>query len=127
MMSNAKKRPSVAYFPLLDTDHNLTRLKVDDPENGLLEALQKAVGGYIEVVRPRYAPDFLFVINEEGKIHHMEFNLEASILYGNPIDCLVGNVVVARLNDAGDDLTGWDENDCGSVMRELCYLLKSAG
>jgi hypothetical protein len=56
-----------------------------------LTELQKIVGGYIELI---YLNDGrVMVINEEGKIDGLEYNLTATLAYGN--DVIVGNVLVS--------------------------------
>lgn len=51
------------------------------PQNGetfSLKELQDYIGGYIELVYSRIG-DKIMVVNEEGKLHGLKFNLEASI------------------------------------------------
>ena len=58
-----------------------------------LEQLQKMVGGYIEVVK---SPDskYQIVIDEEGELKGKPFNKDATALYDNPNDELVGDAVI---------------------------------
>lgn len=67
------------------------------PKNGndyALDELQGFVGGLIEIV---YLPDgLLMVVNEEGLILGLPFNINASILAGHPI---VGNALVCRSDE----------------------------
>ena len=57
-----------------------------------LEELQSAVEGYIEYVRlPRGNGHQQMVVNEEGLIHGLPFNAEASRIAGVTI---VGNAVI---------------------------------
>jgi hypothetical protein len=68
-----------------------------------LEELQEFVHGYIEFVKLGNA--ITMVVNEEGKLNRLPFNLTATELlhsvYG-PWDSIVGDVLVAR-NDELDD------------------------
>mgnify|MGYP001576913111 CR=1 FL=1 len=66
-----------------------------------LEELQKAVGGYIEILHP---PDraLLMVINEEGKLQGLPPNEAATRLMGDrllPGDYIVGNALVCWNKD----------------------------
>ena len=54
----------------------------------VLEELQKAVGGLIEVV---YLQDAIMIINQEGLVHGLQYNMLASEIAIQPI---VGNVVL---------------------------------
>ena len=57
----------------------------------LLE-LQQIVGGYIQCV---YLNDGrTIVMNEEGKINNLKFNEQATKLYSNPNDFIVGDVLI---------------------------------
>ena len=65
-----------------------------------LEALQKGVGGYIELVpyftELRGEPCQVFC-NEEGKLHSLPTNINATILWQqqcSTVDVLVGDVVI---------------------------------
>jgi hypothetical protein len=67
-----------------------------EPKNGTdfsLEEMQKIVGGYIEIVHVPRSRD-LIVLNEEGKLEGLPLNQKATALYANPMDCIVGNVLV---------------------------------
>ena len=73
------------------------------PEDGKylsLEQLQKAVGGYIEIVN--VDDDKILIINEEGKLEDLPVNTMATSLYQQvhgPIDVIVGNVVFAMTSE----------------------------
>lgn len=65
------------------------------PKNGTdfsLEELNEFVGGYIEIVST--TDGRIMVLNEEGKLNGLPVNLAATILYGNPNDVIVGDVLV---------------------------------
>jgi hypothetical protein len=80
------------------------------PKNGShfqLEELQEIVGGYIEIVHPgsfdmrgildldeptRFSGKLL-VINEEGKNKGLPLNIRATVIWGNPNDYIVGDVL----------------------------------
>lgn len=65
---------------------------VTNPKNGKdfqLDELQKIVGGYIEIV---HLPNGqIMVVNEEGLIHGLPYNADASI---EAMDIIVGDVLV---------------------------------
>jgi hypothetical protein len=65
------------------------------PLNGVeftLKEMQKIVGGYIQVLHLKDGR--LMVINEEGKMDHLDYNEQASRLYNNQYDFIVGNVLI---------------------------------
>lgn len=68
-----------------------------------LEAMQAAVGGYIQIVHSQY-DDTCFVIDEEGKFKGKEINIDATIsarahkaIFEN--DVIVGDVIICNRND----------------------------
>lgn len=71
-----------------------------DSESGGLEALQNAVGGYIQLVPisdPKGDPDETFTMycNEEGKLHSLDYNSPATRLSGLwPHDVIVGDAII---------------------------------
>lgn len=69
-----------------------------------LETLQELVGGYIEYVEIDYGVDM--IINEEGKVMDLEYNLGATLLYRAThfgSDYICGNVIIVRTNEQGEN------------------------
>ena len=77
-----------------------TLIKIDGTietlTNTNLDTLQKAVGGYIEIVN--LPNGRLLVVDEEGLLKKKDINIKASTMYGNVV---VGDVVLCR-NDEID-------------------------
>jgi hypothetical protein len=76
---------------------------------GTLATLQKAVGGYIEVIDlPKH--NKVMVVNEEGKLNNLKTNLYATFLfmkeYSHIADMIVGDAVFlsANTNSLGDPI-----------------------
>ena len=74
-------------------DENFIIPKGDSQKS--LDVLQKAVGGYIEVVSPHKLERTKLYVNEEGKMHDFTANVIATGINGNVI---VGDVVVQTSN-----------------------------
>lgn len=84
-----------------------------------LARLQKAVGGYIEVVRLNAAQldraqrlcgetfgqlGYVFlVVNEEGKLKGAPLNMVATMIYGARGDVIVGNALIVEMPPEVDD------------------------
>lgn len=73
--------------------------KVIDIEDKL-EVLQEAVGGYIECVSAFDDPSVCYIVNEEGKLDNLPWNVPL-VYNGKIVDVLAGNVLVV-----GDDGEG---------------------
>lgn len=79
---------------VFDTEN---RIQLKDFGEPLLDNLQKEVGGYIEVVHPKYLPEGLcMVVDDEGLLKGSPVNNIASILYGTPEhgQPIAGNAVI---------------------------------
>lgn len=74
-----------------------------------LEAFQRIVGGYIEVVRFK---DCLIVCNEEGKLQGLPVNFRLGY------DVIVGDVVFTQSDNTGD-FTDLSESDIDSVIKSF--------
>lgn len=68
-----------------------------------LEAMQAAVGGYIQIVHSQFE-DICFVMDEDGKFKGKEINIDATIsarahkaIFEN--DVIVGDVIICNRND----------------------------
>lgn len=98
---------------VFDTENRMQFKDFDEP---LLDSLQKEVGGYIEVVHPKYLPEGLcMVVDDEGLLKGFSVNKIASVLYGTlehgqPI---VGNAVILREGfvDGERDFMSLDDDD----------------
>ena len=74
---------------LIKTDGTI----VEDVAIEKLEQQQKLVGGYIKYV---YKEDLVFIVNEEGLLRSMDYNLVASVASGRD---LVGDVILASQSE----------------------------
>lgn len=79
-----------------------------------LVALQRTVGGYIEVVPLR--PDLVMIVNEEGKLRQMEENFR--IRLGGWVDEIVGPALFVGVD--GDEFT-----DCPLEESDLIEFMES--
>jgi len=82
-------------------------VKADSPEievfemNNTLEALQEAVEGYIEAVT--VSDNMTMWVNEEGLLKDLPYNFTVIRQTYPTLSNIVGNVVVTRVTDAGDN------------------------
>ena len=80
------------------------RINIDNT----LEALQNAVGGYIEVIYPDERRPVGLICNEEGKCCGLELN-RALYQNGKPYDIIAGTFLVVGLS--AEDFTDLREED----------------
>ena len=104
------------------TTDNKTQFK--DYTTPLLDSIGKEVGGYIEVVHPRYLPSgFCMVVNEEGLLQNLPFNYIASVLYGTQEhgQPIVGNAVILREGFVAGELDFMSLDDGDEVGLMLLF------
>ena len=84
----------------------------------MLDDLQQAVDGFIEIVRPfgRSGNHLVMVVNDEGLIRGMEANPIGSLLYG---DTIAGPIVLMKegIRDGEPDLIGLTQEEADFVLR----------
>ena len=89
-----------------------------------LEAMQDAVGGWIECwwLGEAGFPHLDMMLNEEGKLDGLSFNVVATALSGIHArgDCIVGDVMVCRHGDANS--IGLTDGDELALRRRLAEL-----
>jgi hypothetical protein len=88
------RKPKPLVAKLLHPDGRVIAVK---PKNGTdfqLQELNEMVGGYIEIVRLPSDSDAIMVINEEGKLKGLPFNLLATMTARLAGDHIVGNALL---------------------------------
>lgn len=98
MLDFAYKQKGVIFMKglVFDTENRMQFKNFGEP---LLDSLQKEVGGYIEVVHPKYLPEGLcMVVDDEGRLKGSAINNIASVIYGTPEhgQPIAGNAVILR-------------------------------
>lgn len=89
--------------------------KVIDMENSL-ENLQKAVGGYIDMVHVTSNVDI--VLNDEGKLDGLPFNIYL-IYKGSVVDFVVGDILIVGANNSTGETIGLSDKQINIYMEEL--------
>lgn len=105
-------------------------VEVKDFAPPLYQSLGEAVGGTIELVRPRgLARPFVMIVNDEGLLLDLPLNRLGSILYethkhGSPI---VGNIVIMKegMTSSGPDIIGLDLEEEDVLIRDLREAFQS--
>lgn len=79
------------------TTNNIASVK--DFGEPLYQTIGEAVGGYIEIVRPRgLERPMVMIVNEEGKLNDLPINILGSSLYGTAQhgEPIVGDIVIMQ-------------------------------
>lgn len=88
-----------------------------------LKEMQDMVEGDIEiaptVIAPHWADEkgvsILMVVNEEGKLHYLDYNAKATALYGFRLDYIAGNALIVGVK--GDELIALKRSAAEEIMR----------
>lgn len=112
---------------VITADNQISAQDFGDP---LHLSLGRAVGGYIEHVKPRglKAP-YCMIINEEGLLMDLPVNCAASILYETPKHgCpIVGTVVIMKdgYRSGEPDIVGLEPDEEAELLRRITSLLRN--
>ncbi len=114
---------------VITTDNTIFIKELEIINGSMLDGLRKIVGGYIEIVRPKYLEDpLMFVCNEEGIVHELPFNFTGSVLYGtfehgHPI---LGDIAIVQQGwrDGEPDIVGIHDNIIQQVYDQFVKKYK---
>lgn len=109
-----------AYIALTPLDASLM---CQHDERMDLKEMQDLVEGYIEtvpvVIATHWADEkgvsIRMVVNEEGKLHGLDWNPKATTLYGHSPDYIAGNALIVGVK--GDELIALKRSAAEEIMR----------
>ena len=101
------------------TGRIVTVFEITEP---LYKSMQNAVGGYIEIVRPKGLPHpYCMIVDEEGRLKNKLINEIGSVLYQTHMhsEPIVGDVAIVKEVDTedGPDLCGLSESEVNYVLQ----------
>ncbi len=96
----------------------VSQIEVQTNGEPLYELVRKTIGGFIEHIYFPGLPGFIGTVDEEGKLKGKPVNLLASWLYRNPLDFLVGDVIILKYGTyQGDsDIVGIPDEEANRLM-----------
>ena len=80
----------------------LEEIELSEDVNEFLDMCHREIGCKSIEVAPTFVQDIVLVLDEQGKCFdgwEQRVNPFATLLYGNPYDCIVGDVILARRVD----------------------------
>lgn len=101
---------------------------VKDFEPPLYKSVGESVGGYIEIVRPTgLERPLVMIVNEEGLIKELPFNILGSMLYGTQYhgSPILGDIVIMQevFTSGGPDITGIPEEAIDGILNQLFNIM----
>ena len=96
----------------------VSQIEVQQNGEPLYELVRKTVDGFMEHIYFPGLPGFIGTVDEEGKLKNKPVNLLATRLYKNPLDCLVGDVIILKYGTyKGDsDIIGIPDEEANRLM-----------
>lgn len=117
------KSETITIFAMRCDENKVYKGRLEEIDN-TLEAKQKFVGGYIEVIR--ITDDIDIVLNDEGKLDGLPYNRVWKDKHGNIFDILVGNVLACRHDNDGN-FTSILDSDIPVIFEKLPAIVGVIG
>jgi hypothetical protein len=108
----------------ITTDSKVEKLDVKEP---LHETIRTALGGYLEVVRPKRLPQpYCMIVDEEWIIKNLELNPIGCYFYETDLhhQPIVGDIIIMREKKTFDGIvfSGLEDSDIGFLMKDISQL-----
>ena len=113
------KKEKIKIFAMRCSKNKVYRGRIEEIEN-TLEAKQKFVGGYIEVVN--LTDEIDLVLNDEGKLNGLPFNRVWKDKDNKILDILAGNILACRFDNEGN-FTSILDNDIPVILERLPAIM----
>ena len=106
---------------VISVDGTVSQVDVEKNGEPLYELVRKTVDGFMEHIYFPGLPGFVGTVDEEGKLKNKAVNIIATRLYKNPLDCLVGNVIILKYGTyKGDsDIVGIPDEEAQRLMEKI--------
>jgi hypothetical protein len=96
---------------------------IDIPDEDFLACCYKHLDCSCIETAPTVLRGIVLVVDESGKCKEgweSKVNPIATVLYGSPVDCIVGNAILCRVSDY--DLVPLTDEDCRIIDRHFPFL-----
>lgn len=115
----------------ITTNNEISIIAVPEKATALLNTLQVAIGGWIELVHPRtfhnieYLQGKVMVVDEEGICKRKKPNRIGTDLYGN-YSTITGDVLILKdiLTEEGMDVGGLTDDEANQIYAYLIHKYK---
>lgn len=117
------KSETIKIFAMRCDENKVYKGRLEEIDN-TLEAKQKFVDGYIEVIR--ITDDIDIVLNDEGKLDGLPLNRVWKSADESVLDIIVGNVLACRHDEEGN-FTSILESDIPVILKHLPAIMMLLG
>lgn len=103
---------------IITADGKISQCDVEKNGEPLYQLVRDTIGGYMEHIYFRGLPGFVGTVDEEGKLKNKPVNLLATRLYKNPLDFLVGDVIILKYGifEGDSDIVGIPDEEANRLM-----------
>lgn len=98
---------------LVTAENTVEQIVLEAEDDSLWIPITDAIGGFMEIVRPRsFNEPYIMIVDEEGLLKDKPINLWASFAYGETI---VGDVLIMKegFRNGEPDIIGLESEDMG--------------
>ncbi len=106
---------------VIKADNSVFMIDVEQNGEPLYELVRKTVDGFMEHIYFPGFPGYIGTVDEEGKLKGKPVNVLATRLYQNPLDCLVGDIIILKYGTyKGDsDIVGIPDEEANRLMNKI--------
>ncbi len=103
---------------IITADGKISPCDVEKNGEPLYELVRDTIGGYMEHIYFPGLPGFVGTVDEEGKLKCKPVNILATRLYQNPLDVLVGDVIILKYGtfEGDSDIVGIPDEEANRLM-----------
>ena len=106
---------------IISSDEKISQVDVEQNGEPLYQLVRDTVGGFMEHIYFPGLPGFVGTVDEEGKLKGKPVNLLATRLYKNPLDFLVGDVIILKYGtfEGDSDIVGIPDEEAKRLMDKI--------
>ncbi|MBQ7950285.1 MAG: DUF3846 domain-containing protein [Clostridia bacterium] len=103
---------------IITADGKISQCDVEKNGEPLYDLVRKTVDGFMEHIYFPGLPGYIGTVDEEGKLKEKPVNVLATRLYQNPLDFLVGDVIILKYGtfEGDSDIVGIPDEEANQLM-----------
>ncbi|MBO5408915.1 MAG: hypothetical protein J6A61_05935 [Clostridia bacterium] len=106
---------------IITADGKISQCDVEKNGEPLYQLVRDTIDGFMEHIYFPDFPGFIGTVDEEGKLKNKLVNILATRLYRNPLDFLIGDVIILKYGTyKGDsDIVGIPDEEANRLMNKI--------
>ena len=106
---------------IITADGKISQCDVEKTGEPLYDLVRKTVDGFMEHIYFPGLPGYIGTVDDEGKLKNKPVNVLATRLYQNPLDFLVGDVIILKYGtfEGDSDIVGIPDEEANRLMNKI--------